>query len=103
MVKKKQLDLPKFDHHNIDIISSEESFNNFMQGTIYKDFINELSIRIAQLQELLEDTDLDYTGRHYDLFRGGILCLRQMKDIFNCLKDNKNIQLLNIKETPNEN
>lgn len=102
MSNKKELKLPDFTKMNVQIFSSIESLHTFQEGSIYNDYVNEINVRIQQLQELLEDTGLEYSGRHYDLFRGGILCLRQMKDIFNDLMRNKEDQLLNTEEPQDE-
>ena len=93
MPKKEPLKLPDFINMNIPIISEVGTLESFHETSLYTDFENEINIRIQQLQELLEDTELMYSGRHYDLFRGGILCLRQMKDIFGDLARNKTDQI----------
>ena len=62
--------------------SSPEEFRSFMQTSVFTDFKNELDIRINMLTSKLDDEDMEYNGRHYDLFRGGIRNMKQMKDIF---------------------
>ena len=71
-------------------ISSPGDFHSFMETSVYKDFCNELDIRIEMLTMKLDDEHMEYSGRDYDLFRGGIRNMRQLKLIFNdmaCAKE----------------
>jgi len=67
------------------IISSAGDIKVFIESSIHNDFIHELNIRIEKLQDLLYDPEQDYNGRDYDVFRGGMRNLREMKEIFNDL------------------
>ena len=69
-------------HREFEILSTEGELRGFIESSMYKDFSNELDIRIAALLEMLTDENLQGTGRFYDLTRGGIKNLRQMKDVF---------------------
>lgn len=77
------------------MLSSPEEFQTFMETSVYKDFLSELDIRVEELLRLLTDEDLEYTGRDYDLFRGGVKNLNQMKVIFEDLKHNAEIEITN--------
>lgn len=68
---------------NDEFKSSPEEFYSFMKTSIYHDFINELNIRIKALTDELIDDEQEHAGRSYDLFRGGLKNMKQMKDIFN--------------------
>lgn len=56
---------------------------------MYTDLMNELDNRIEALTILLRDEDLVKTGRDYDLYRGGLKNMEQMKTIFHDLMNNK--------------
>ena len=71
------------------IVSSPGDFRVFMESSIYRDFLKELDNRIEMLDVSLRDEELEHTGRHYDLFRGGIKNMNQMKTIFEDLLNNK--------------
>lgn len=62
--------------------SSPEEMRSFINSTLHKDFVNELSIRILMLSNKLTDFDMEHSEREYDLFRGGIKNMEQMKTIF---------------------
>ncbi len=89
----KKIDFPDRPDVDIEIFSEADEFARFIEGSLHRDFINELNVRIHQLNELLEDEDLQWSGRHYDLFRGGIKNMRQMKEIFHGLRENKEAQM----------
>ena len=72
-----------------EIRSSSGEFKIFTESSVYTDFQNELDIRIKMLRDLMEDPDMKHTGRDYDVFRGGLKNLRQMKEIFTDLYENK--------------
>lgn len=80
-----------------NILSSPEEIRNFLKSSIYSDFINELEIRIEMLTALQDDFELKYTGRAYDMFRGGKFNLLQMKEIFPEMLENK-LNDLDLKE-----
>lgn len=64
------------------INSSIKDIELFMKSTLYQDYLRELSIQIKLLDNVLFDPDLEYTGRHYDLFRGAKRKALDAKDIF---------------------
>jgi hypothetical protein len=72
-----------------EVMSSQTELEEFEHTTIYKDFINELAIRIAHLKAGLMDDELVLSGRQYDVFRGGIKNMEQMKEIFRDLAGGK--------------
>lgn len=72
-----------------EIRSSVEEFNAFINSSVHQDFLAELNVRIEYLTGLVVDLDLAATGRDYDMFRGGIKNLREMREIFTQLRDNK--------------
>lgn len=71
------------------IISSQQALENFIQSSIHTDFMNELSIREHMINTALDDTELQYTGRQYDMFRGGKRMLNELRTIFEDLLENK--------------
>lgn len=73
----------------LQIVSSPEDIRQFLNSSIYEDFLNELSVRLEMLTTLLDDFDLQATGRAYDMYRGGKLNLLQMKELFPDMLQNK--------------
>jgi hypothetical protein len=68
----------------------------FLESALYQDFINEIQYRISYLDGLLTDLDLKYSGRDYDMFRGGKKNLLEMIELFpqmlqNIYDNNNNI------------
>ncbi len=67
--------------------SSIVDIENFMKSALYQDYLREIDIQIRLLDNVLFDPDLEYTGRHYDLFRGAKRKALDLKDVFiNILK-----------------
>lgn len=64
------------------IDSSAEDIQAFMSSSLYKDFLKVINTGVICLTERLKDTNLTYTLRDYDLFRGGIKNLEEMGDLF---------------------
>ena len=64
------------------INSSLRDVESFIDSVLYKDYLRELDIQIKLLQNALFDPDLEFTGRHYDLFRGAIQKALDAKDLF---------------------
>jgi hypothetical protein len=54
---------------------------------LYQDYLREIDIQIKLLENVLFDPDLEYTGRHYDLFRGAKRKALDLKDVFINLLD----------------
>lgn len=54
----------------------------FIEGVLHADFQREMDIRIEMLDNMLEDVNMKYTGRQYDLFRGGKRAFVEVKNIF---------------------
>lgn len=65
-----------------DINSSASEIKRFMESSVFADFKKELETRISYIKGLLEDDELEYSGRAYDVFRGGLRTHREMLDIF---------------------
>jgi hypothetical protein len=63
-----------------EILSTKEALLGFEQTTIYKDYVKELDVRIDELTNALQDEG--FSGRQYDVFRGGIKNMKQMKTVF---------------------
>ncbi len=72
-----------------DVNSSPGEFKKFMEGSIYGDYLREIKVREDETIGLLEDPDSEYSGRDYDRFRGRLKNLREMKDIFIGMMENK--------------
>lgn len=62
--------------------SAVADIEGFMKSALYQDYLRELNIQIKLLDNALFDPDLEYTGRHYDLFRGAKRKALDVKDIF---------------------
>jgi len=73
---------PKAKDEFVLITSSLKEVDLFIESAIYQDYLRELDIQIDLLKNALFDPDLEFTGRHYDLFRGGIQKLLDAKDLF---------------------
>jgi len=69
------------------INSTVADIEGFIKSTLYQDYLREINIQIKLLDNALFDPDLEYTGRHYDLFRGAKRKALDLKDIFINLLD----------------
>lgn len=73
---------PKSKEEFLLINSSLKEVELFINSALHEDFKREIDIQITLLKNALFDPDLEFTGRHYDLFRGGIQKLLDAKDLF---------------------
>jgi hypothetical protein len=71
------------------IHTGAEQIQKFIDSALYGDYKNELEIRLYEFDQLLDDPLLEYTGRHYDLFRGAKYALQQSLELFERLLSNK--------------
>lgn len=71
------------------IHTRSQSIKHFMESSLYEDYKNELEINLMEFDALLDDPQLEYTGRHYDLFRGAKHALVQCLNVFERLLGNK--------------
>ena len=69
------------------INSTEVELEKFMESALYRDYLREIDIQIKLLENALFDPDLEFTGRHYDLFRGAKQKALDLKDVFINLLD----------------
>ena len=84
-MKKNTLDhnwVPVPDDEMLVINSSVSDVETFMKSSLYQDYLREIDIQIKLLDNALFDPDLEYTGRHYDLFRGAKRKALDLKDMF---------------------
>ncbi len=72
-----------------EVLSTVEMVSNFLESSLFKDYLDEIDIRLAPLYDVLEDRQLAHTGRHYDWVRGGLETFKHMRNIFNELLDIK--------------
>jgi len=79
--------VPVDDSEMLMINSTVADIESFMQSTLYQDYLREIDIQIKLLENVLFDPDLEYTGRHYDLFRGAKRKALDLKDVFINLLD----------------
>lgn len=79
--------MPVPDDDMLLINSSEANIEKFMESALYQDYLREIDIQIKLLDNALFDPDLEYTGRHYDLFRGAKRKALDLKDVFINLLD----------------
>lgn len=68
--------------------STPGMIEEFKKTSVFRDFIYEVDVRMKYLESLLLDIDLKHSGREYDLFRGGLKNLNDMKEIFNDIEAN---------------
>lgn len=82
--ENKSLDemFPKSKEEFLLINSTLKEVELFINSALHEDFKREIDIQITLLKNALFDPDLEFTGRHYDLFRGGIQKLLDAKDLF---------------------
>lgn len=66
----------------LKVNSSLHEISSFIETELHADFQREISLRIENLNTLLSDQDLKYTGRDYDVFRGGIRAFTEVLNIF---------------------
>jgi len=95
----KKVTTPEID--DLEVMSSPSEIKQFISSSLYQDFINELDIRLEMLTTLLDDFDLQATGRAYDMYRGGKLNILQMKELFPDMLENKINDLDTGKEEEN--
>lgn len=74
---------------NEELLSSPAEIERFMASSLYTDYINEINMRVFILINLLDDSELEYSGRDYDMFRGGKKALLDLQDIFQSMMANK--------------
>lgn len=83
---------------DIEIISSPGEFESFISGSIHEDYLRELKFREEETVGLLEDPAGQYSGRDYDRFRGRLQNMRELKEIFATLMENKRDDLAHSEE-----
>jgi hypothetical protein len=79
--------VPVDDNEMLMVNSTEADIESFMKSALYQDYLREINIQIKLLENVLFDPDLEYTGRHYDLFRGAKRKALDLKDVFINLLD----------------
>ena len=79
--------MPVTDDNLLLINATVADVELFMKSPLYQDFLREIDIQTKLLDNALFDPDLEYTGRHYDLFRGAKRKALDLKDVFINLLD----------------
>ncbi len=79
--------MPISDDNMLLINSDVAAIETFMKSPLYQDYLREIDIQTKLLDNALFDPDLEYTGRHYDLFRGAKRKALDLKDVFINLLD----------------
>ncbi len=64
------------------------NIKEFLKTTIHADFLHEIDLRIKPMNDILDDPELVYNGRTYDLARGGKRTLVEAKTIFEDILEN---------------
>ena len=72
-----------------EIKSSPNEIKSFTTSNLHHDYLNEINIRILETTSCLDDLDMKYTGRQYDMFRGRKKNLLEMKELFLGMLENK--------------
>lgn len=85
----KPIDLIALANSVPEIMSTQEQIDTFIKGSLHQDYLNELDCRIEYYKEGLVDQDITYTGRDYDVLRGFITNLRNMRELFTDMLMNK--------------
>jgi heme oxygenase len=89
----------KDDELEEEIQSTVKQIEDFMQTTLYADFKHEIDVCMYEFDQMLDDPHLEYTGRHYDLFRGAKYALLQSLNLFERLLGNKIADMENEEES----
>ena len=63
----------------LQVDSSIEEVRSFVKSTLHANFQREIDIRIDSLTAMLDDPKMLYSGRDYDVFRGGKRAMIEMK------------------------
>lgn len=84
---KNWMPTPVEDSEMLMVNSTVADIESFMKSPLYQDYLREINIQIKLLDNALFDPDLEYTGRHYDLFRGAKRKALDLKDVFINLLD----------------
>ena len=71
----------------LQVDSTVEEIDFFTKGILHKDFQRELTVRINILNKMLTDPQLKYSGRDYDVFRGGLRMAEEVKNLFIDIRD----------------
>lgn len=82
-----------YEIEQIEIMSDPEDIERFISSRLYTDFVAELDVRIEQITTLLDDVELKFTGRQYDMFRGAKQNMQFMKTLFPDMLANKKADL----------
>ena len=72
--------------------ASPNNIEDFMESTLYQDFLSEIMVRIEAMRDLNEECD----SKMYLETRGGIKALRLISGIFTDLLNNANVEVDNI-------
>jgi len=84
---KNWMPMPVPDDEMLLVNASANEVKTFMESPLYRDYLREIDIQIKLLENALFDPDLEFTGRHYDLFRGAKQKALDLKDVFINLLD----------------
>lgn len=83
--------------------SSPNNINSFMETVLYKDYLNEIDLRLEESIELVlqPEATLNLTGLTGDIIKGRIKNLREMKTVFEDIL-NISLELINNKDEDKE-
>ena len=70
------------DEELLKVNTDVNSIKVFIKSTLHSDYQREIDIRINSLTSMLDDPKMQYTGRDYDVFRGGKRAMLELKNIF---------------------
>jgi len=71
----------------LQINTSEREVKVFIDSSLHEDFQRELNLRMEMLDNMIDDPELKYTGRDYDVFRGGKRAFLEVRNLFNDIYD----------------
>ena len=71
----------------LQVNTSEREVKVFIDSSLHEDFQRELNLRMEMLDNMIDDPELKYTGRDYDVFRGGKRAFLEVRNLFNDIYD----------------
>lgn len=81
-MKTKYIEYPTDEADLLKFDTSEGVVRDFLESTLHEDFQRELDLRIEMLTAMLDDADQQYSGRDYDIFRGGKRAFTEVRNLF---------------------
>jgi hypothetical protein len=69
--------------HQVLPKTSPEGIRRFMEGNLHQDFLAELTVRIEERRDALEEAEEKLQdGITHEMTRGSVITIRELKDVF---------------------